>query len=255
MDKINVYTIEGNVKASMNLPECFTTNVRVDLIRKVVRAYNMRKRVPYGPSILSGMRHSVKWAGKGKGVARTPRLKDSMRGAQAPNTVGGRAAHPPKPQKIYYKKINKKELKLAFKSALAAIATKDYILTRGHIISKELTYPIVVEDSIESVKSAKEASKILQSLGIWEDILKSKDSKKERAGKGKLRGRRLKRRKSALIVVNENKSAIGFKGIEGVSVKTVKQLSVSDLAPGGLPGRLTIFSKPAIDNLTEVRKL
>ncbi|MCL4325391.1 MAG: 50S ribosomal protein L4 [Candidatus Thermoplasmatota archaeon] len=253
--KANVYSIEGTEKGSMEVPAIFLSNIRSDIINKIVKVMESNARVPYGADKLAGMKHSVEWAGKGRGVARTPRLMDSLTGAQAPNTVGGREAHPPKSEKNYKRKINKKEMKIGFTSALSASADIDKIRARGHIMEKELTLPIVVEEAIESVNSTKEAKKILLALGLWNDVLKSKKRKKERAGKGKIRGRRLKRRRGILVVVSSGSRALGFNNLDGVEVKSIKEINVSDLAPGGMPGRLTIYSKNAMSVITEVRPL
>ena len=45
-------------------------------------------------------------------------------GAFAPGTVGGRRAHPPKSEKIWSKKINKKENAKAIRSAISATLLK-----------------------------------------------------------------------------------------------------------------------------------
>ena len=67
-------------------------------------------------------------------MARTPRKNGGGgRGAEAPNTVGGRRAHPPKAEKEWELKINSKERKKAFRSALAATAQESYVSARGHV--------------------------------------------------------------------------------------------------------------------------
>ena len=98
--RAHLLDLQGKPDGSVLLPLAFSQPVRTDLIRRAVVAAQSHRRQPYGTSPTAGLRHSVEWSGKGRGVARTPRLMDSMRGAQAPNTVGGRPAHPPKVEKI-----------------------------------------------------------------------------------------------------------------------------------------------------------
>src|SRR5207247_4564817 len=59
--------------------------------------------------------------GEGPCVSRVPRIRGSMTGAQAPGTVGGRRAHPPRVEKVWAKKVNENERRLARNAALAAV--------------------------------------------------------------------------------------------------------------------------------------
>ena len=105
--EVPIYSIKGKAsKKSAKLPDAFSEPVRLDLIRKAVRASRANRRQPYGASNGAGFRHSVSWPGKGRGMARTPRKNGGGgRGAQAPNTIGGRRAHPPKAEKDWTLKI------------------------------------------------------------------------------------------------------------------------------------------------------
>ena len=96
--KVPIYSMKGKAsKSSATLPQAFEEPVRLDLIRRAVRAARANRRQAYGASPRAGYRHSVSWPGKGRGMARTPRKNGGGgRGAEAPNTVGGRRAHPPK---------------------------------------------------------------------------------------------------------------------------------------------------------------
>src|SRR5256886_17446350 len=97
----------------MTRPQIFQGDVRSALIRRAVTAAQANRRQPYGSAFRSGLSHSVRWSGKGHGGSRVPRLRGSMTGAQAPGTVGGRRAHPPRPDKVWAKKINEKERRMA----------------------------------------------------------------------------------------------------------------------------------------------
>ncbi len=60
-----------------------------------------------------------------------------------PQAAGGRRAHPPKVERIWSQKINKKERQLAIKSAVAATAVKEIVLKRGHRVQSLSQLPIV----------------------------------------------------------------------------------------------------------------
>jgi len=99
-NQVHVYSLEGDVVKTIELPTVFRGPVRTDLIRRAVRAFQANRRQTYGPNRKAGMRHSVRWSGKGQGVSRAPRIRGTMIGAQAPGTVGGRKGHGPKPWAI-----------------------------------------------------------------------------------------------------------------------------------------------------------
>ena len=55
---------------------------------------------------------------------------------------------------------------------------------------------------------------------------------------------------SVLVIVSNNAEIIKLdNSLPGVGVKSVKSVSVLDLAPGSKPARLTIFSENAIKEL------
>ncbi len=248
--QVNLYSLKGKKKKSVELPQVFSTEVRIDIIRKAFNAIRSNRRQPYGPSPEAGMRHSVETWGKGRGVARVQRIKDSSRAAESPNNVGGRRAHPPKVEKIWKEKVNRKEMRLARFSALSATAIPEIVRKRGHRFSEKLTLPVVVEDKIEEIKTTKEAIEVLQNLGIYEDVERAKARKHIRAGRGKMRGRRYKRAKSVLVVVSNRDNALkAFRNLEGVDVAVPSQLNVEALAPGGDPGRLMLISQKALEEI------
>ena len=257
--KVPIYSVKGKAsKSSATLPTAFEEPIRLDLIRRAVRAARANRRQAYGASKGAGFRHSVSWPGKGRGMARTPRKNGgSGRGAEAPNTVGGRRAHPPKVEKEWDLKINSKEKKKAFRSALAATSQESYVSARGHELPEKATLPYVVEDKIENIASdhegeslTKRAIAMLDGLGLSEDVDRSTDGKGIRAGKGKRRGRKYRTPISVLIVLSENNgSERAFRNLSGVDVTTAKELNTELLAPGGDPGRLVVFSKAAVSAL------
>ena len=247
--RVHLLTLKGQPGPQVALPAAFSAPVRPDLIRRAVVAAQANRRQPHGTKPMAGLQHSTRWSGQGKGVARTPRLMDSMRGAQAPNTVGGRQAHPPRVETIWAKKINVKERRLAFAAALAATREARLARARGHTFPEQLHLPVVLEDPAEAINSAAEARSLLGTLKLWEDVERSRDWVHMRAGRGKRRGRARREPKSLLVVTSAPGKAKGFLNLSGVDVVPIDRLGTEDLAPGGTPGRLTLFTHAAIERL------
>jgi large subunit ribosomal protein L4e len=248
--KLNVYDLEGKVAGEADLPKAFDSEYRPDIIRRAVTAIEANARQPYAPSPTAGMRHSVQTWGKGRGVSRVQRLMDSSTAAQSPNNVGGRRAHPPKVEKDLGKKINKKELMLGKLSALNATSKVELVKARGHRFDEKLTVPVVVKDDFESIKSTQNAVKALESLGVYDDVIRADSGRKVRAGKGKMRGRRHRMPRSILIVLSKDCDATrSVRNIPGIDVATPASLNASLLAPGGAPGRLMLVTETALQTI------
>ena len=249
MNKVNIYGIDGTVKEKIDLPKVFETPYRPDIIKKSFEVTHSNKRQPYGTDPFAGTRHAVASVGKGRGMSRVPRLTQGQAAALAPNVVGGRRAHPPKVERNWKEKMNKKENQLARNSALAATATKEVVAKRGHHFNEKITLPIVIEDDFENVKKTKDVVEILEKIGIYSDILRSAEGTHVRAGKGKMRGRRYREPKSVLIVSTKDAIEKGSQNLSGVDITKPHQLNIELLAPGGVAGRLTIFTKSALTKL------
>jgi large subunit ribosomal protein L4e len=247
---VNVYGVDGERKGDIALPEVFASPVRHDLIKKDVLAIRAGRRQAYGPSPRSGMRHSVEWWGKGRGVSRVTRLKGQAKGAQAPCTVGGRPCNPPRPERIWTQKINHKERLLARASALGAVRSKEMVSGRGHRFNPEFTLPVVLDDDFEKVDGTRDVIGVLRKVGVYDDVMRAWTGKHQRPGVGKIRGRRFRSPKSLLIVVSR-KDGIekGARNLAGVDIVTPGQLNTELLAPGGDPGRLSVFTRSAIEEL------
>lgn len=247
--QVYLYSIEGRVLKVINLPPVFRSELRTDLIRRAVVAFRANRRQPYGPSPLSGLRHSVSWWGKGRGVSRVPRLKDSRRAAQAPGTVGGRRAQPPRPERVWGKKVNKKERRQARAAALAATADPGIVASRGHQFKPNLSLPVVVDKKVEALEATRDAEETLRQLGVYEDVERA-SRKVVRAGKGKMRGRKYRTKRGPLLVFSRGSAAFAaFRNLPGVDVVDPSGLNAEVLAPGGLPGRLTVFSQGALEEV------
>ncbi|MEM0448989.1 MAG: 50S ribosomal protein L4 [Methanomassiliicoccales archaeon] len=250
---VNVYSLKGEVVGKEELPSVFSTAHRPDVIRKAVIAEESNRRQPYGSKFEAGMRHAVSTWGKGRGVARVQRLSQGARAAESPNNVGGRRAFPPKPERSWKLKVNKKEKALARKSALAAMADIKMVQARGHQVKEEITLPVVFEDAVEQLDSTAEVISAFASVGLHDDLVRAKDSKKVRPGRGKMRGRRYKAARSVLIVVTDKNAPLyrSARNLPGVEVVAPGELSTGILAPGGAAGRLAVFSQSALKKLGE----
>jgi len=249
--KINIYDLNGEVKNKIDLPEIFSYPIRPDIIKKAFDVLRANKRQPYGADPLAGKRHATASAGKGLGVSRVPRLTQvgSRRAALAPGTVGGRRAHPPKAEKNWKEKINKKEKQIAIKSALSALTNKEIVKQRGHKFDEKITLPLVVDDKFRDIKKTKEVIEVLKKLKVYEDIERAEKGKHIRAGKGKRRGRKYKIPKSILIVSSKGDIHKSAANLPGLDVITPNQINIEYLAPGGNPGRLTIFTEEALKQI------
>ena len=98
----------------------------------------------------------------------------------------------------------------------------------------------------------KEVIKALKALKVYEAVEDAKDKRKIRAGKGKRRGRKYKKRKSILIVIGKDAPLYkAARNLEGIDICAVRNLNAELLAPGTEPGRLTVWSEDAIKTLVE----
>ena len=210
MKKIKVYSLEGEVTDEMDLPEIFSEEFRPDLIKRAVLSAQSARIQPWGTDPMAGKRTTAESLGAGRGAAMVPRVKGSRhpaasKAAFVSHVTGGRRAHPPRTAKIIHEKINKKERRLAIRSALAATANQEMVKSRGHQIENVPQIPFVVEDDISKVKKTKETREIFKKLGLMDDVLRAKNGRKIRAGRGKSRGRKYKTPKGPLLVVAEDK--------------------------------------------------
>lgn len=261
-----IISIEGKAKGDSNLPFQFNEEFRPDLIRRAFLALVSHKIKPDGVSEEAGKRHSSYFSKRrdryrttyGYGQSRTPRKvisrigsRFTTKGASVPQAVGGRKAHPAKVEKVNYEKINNKERRKATRSAISATAIKNVVESRGHKVENVSNFPIIVEKDIENLKKSKEVLEFLKKIGLEKEIERTK-IKKIRAGKGKMRGRKYKKRTGPLFVVSKNCDLIkASKNLPGVNVCKVKDLNVELLAPGAEAGRLTIWSEQALKELED----
>ncbi len=256
MVNTKTYSLKGKAGTAIELPSQFDTPYRPDIIKRAVLAVQSRRRQPHGVDVLAGKKNTAQSWQTGHGRSRTPRIKGSgtsaaNKGGFAPGTVGGRVAHPPEARKVLIERINKRENRLAIRSAIAATADKKRVQSRGHKVDSVPSLPLVVDDKLESMSSTKDVREVVTALGLEEDLQRAINGRGVRAGKGKMRGRKMKTPTSFLIVVGFDQGiGLAARNLVGVDVTEVHGLNAELLAPGTHPGRLVLWTKSAIERLT-----
>ncbi|PSQ50960.1 50S ribosomal protein L4 [Halobacteriales archaeon SW_6_65_15] len=243
-----IRNLDGEEDGTADLPDVFETTVREDLIRRAVLAAQANRKQDYGADDYAGMRTSAESPGSGRGMAHVPRTNGQ--GARVPQTVGGRKAHPPKEEKDRSLDINDKERKKAVRSAVAATADADIVAERGHRFDDDLDLPLVVSDDFEDLVKTKEVVSFLEAVGVDADVERAEENKTVRAGQGTTRGRKYKTPKSLLFVTSEEPSKAA-RNLAGADVATAREVNAEDLAPGAHPGRLTVWTESAVEEVAD----
>jgi large subunit ribosomal protein L4e len=263
MAKLKILNADNHEAGNLDLPVQFSEEVRNDLITRSVLAIQAASRQPYGGYGQAGMRHSSKLSRRrrdyrgsyGKGISRVPRKIHSRRGMQmgwvgalSPGTVGGRRAHPPKPYSDWEQKVNTTENRKAIRSALAATMSKDIVAARGHILPP--AFPFIIDNSFENVTKTKELEIALIKLGFAGELARAGVSRIA-AGRGKARGRKHKVPTSFLFVVSNDSTPLlkAASNLPGSDVVSVHRVNAELLAPGAHPGRLTLYTRAAVERL------
>ncbi|MCX6694395.1 MAG: 50S ribosomal protein L4 [Methanomicrobiales archaeon] len=244
--KAQVRTLEGEVSREIILPDTFEEEYRPDLIRRAVVALQSTRWQPHGTHPYAGIRSSAVGWGSGRGVSHVPRIKNGSRAAKVPQAKGGREAHPPVVAKVLERRMNKKEKKKALRSAIAASACVEIVRSRGHRFAGEV--PVVLEDRFGVLEKTTDVIAALRAAGVYDDVERSKRSRKVKAGRGKMRGRRYKQRKS-LLIVTADQPLRAARNLAGVDAVVVGELTTEDLAPGTQAGRLTVWTEGAVQRL------
>ena len=134
--KAKLFDKTGKAKGDVDLPKCFGGKIRADVLLKVFEAQKGIYAQAYGAKEGAGAQYSASGISKkkrhdwkatyGKGISRIPRKIMSRHGASfnwigatVASARGGRRPHAPRAGKNVFKKINKKELLIAFGSAFA----------------------------------------------------------------------------------------------------------------------------------------
>ena len=134
---------------------------------------------------------------------------------------------PTKTWRKWHRKINTNQKRYAVASALAASAVPALVMARGHNIEEVPEVPLVLDTSLEATSKTSVAKDILSAVGAYDDVEKAGNSKKIRAGKGKMRNRRYTMRRGPLVIYKSNDGVEqAFRNLPGVELCCVDRLSL-----------------------------
>jgi len=254
---VTVYSgTDGKVAGQVKLPGVFECPIRTDVVIHVHRDISKNGRQPYAVSKYAGHQTSAESWGTGRAVSRIPRVPGggthrAGQGAFGNMCRGGRMFSPTKVYRRWHRKVNKNQRRFALTSALAASANASLVLARGHRIEAVPEIPLVVSTAtLKDLAKTSSAIKVLKTLRAYDDVVKAKDSRKIRAGKGKMRNRRYRQRRGPLIVFHQRSNMnFAFRNLPGVEFCNVNSLNLLKLAPGGHLGRFVIWTQEAFERL------
>mmetsp|Transcript_3973 Transcript_3973/g.5456 ORF Transcript_3973/g.5456 Transcript_3973/m.5456 type:complete len:449 (+) Transcript_3973:53-1399(+) len=256
---INVFSLEnGMVDGQVPLPCIMTAPIRPDIVHFV--HYNMSKnsRQPYAVSKRAGHQTSAESWGTGRAVARIPRVggggtQRSGQGAFGNMCRGGRMFAPTRIWRRWHRPINLNQRRYAMASAIAASAVPSLVMARGHKVDQVPELPLVVDNSIQSIKKTKYILEALSKVGAKDDCDKASKSRHVRAGKGKSRNRRYVMRRGPLVIYAQDDGITkSLRNLPGVETSKVTRLNLLKLAPGGHLGRFVVWTKSAIKSLDKI---
>jgi len=255
---VSVYNEQGEASGQVTLPAVFKAPIRPDIVGFVHSNMAKNSRQPYAVHKHAGHQTSAESWGTGRAVARIPRVRGggthrSGQGAFGNMCRGGRMFAPTKTWRRWHRPINQKQRRYAVCSALAASAIPALLMARGHKVDSIPEVPVVCTNAIESLTKTKAAVSLLKRLNAYEDVEKCQNSKKIRAGKGKMRNRRYTMRRGPLVIYNEDHGIKqAFRNLPGVELLSVDRLNLLKLAPGSHLGRFCIWSQGAFQKLDSV---
>merc|ERR1712063_69794 len=256
---VQIWGAEGNRTGQVSLPAVLVAPIRSDVVQFVHTNLNKNNRQAYAVSTKAGHQTSAESWGTGRAVARIPRVPGggthrAGQGAFGNMCRGGRMFAPTKVWRRWHRRVNLNQKRMAVCSALAASALPSLVMARGHSIDNVPEIPLVVSNSaVSGLEKTKAAVALLQAIAAYEDVQKSKDSRKIRAGKGKRRNRRYVQHVGPLVVYDESGPLTrAFRNLPGVELCQVSRLNLLRLAPGGHLGRFIVWTEGAFKQLDSV---
>jgi large subunit ribosomal protein L4e len=244
--------------ASIKMPAVFVAPIRPDIVQFVHTQMAKNRRQAYGVFQRAGMGHSAHSWGTGRAVSRIPRVSGGGTSRAGQAAFGnmcrkGRMFNPTQTWRKWHRKVNTNQKRYAVASALAASALPGLVMARGHQVSNVPEFPLVVANTAEATTRTKDAVALLKSVGGYDDVVKAKNSKQVRTGKGKMRNRRYTSRRGPLVVfANDAGITRAFRNLPGVDLAHVDRLNLLQLAPGGHLGRFIIWTADAFKRCNEV---
>jgi large subunit ribosomal protein L4e len=258
---VSVYKSDNKATESSEscpMPGVFTAPIRNDLVHFVHSNLAKNRRQGHAVFYKAGAEHSAESWGTGRAVARIPRISGSGTSRAGQATFGNmcRKARMFAPLKIWrkwHRKVNVTQRRHAVASALAASACAPLVMARGHRVDNVPELPLVF-DFDSTTSTTKSMLSTLTNLGLGEDLLKVRKSRKTRTGAGKYRNSRYVMRKGPLVVYGDESADAkqAARNLPGVETCHVARLNILQLAPGGHLGRLVVFTKDAFKALNSV---
>jgi len=258
---VSVYKFDAPAEkedATIPMPAVLTSPLRPDLVRYIHTAVSKNRRQAYAVTPRAGYETAAESWGTGRAVARIPRAPGggTHRAGQAAfgnQARGGGMFCPTKIWRRWHRRVNVTQKRHAVATCLAASTLPPLVMARGHRIGAISELPLVVSNGAESIQKTKQAVELLNSIGCTEELQRIVESKKVRAGKGKMRNRRYTMRKGPLVIYDEDNGIVrAFRNIPGVETMCVTRMNLLKLAPGGNFGRFVIWTEGAFKKLDEV---
>merc|ERR1712110_519158 len=256
---VSVHSEKGErTDSNVALPAVFKAPIRPDIVNTVHFQMLKNTRQPYAVSEKAGHQTSAESWGTGRAVARIPRVRGggTHRSGQAAfgnMCRGGRMFAPLKTWRKWQKRVNINQRRFAMTSAIAATGVPALVMARGHMVDNVPEIPLVVSNNVENYNKTKQAVALLKAVGAWDDIKRVYATRRMRAGRGKMRGRKHVQKLGPCIVFNKDNGVVkAFRNIPGVSLVPVEALNILRLAPGGHVGRFLIFTEDAAKALDTI---
>ena len=258
---VSVFTAEGeeeSVASTTKMPGVFLAPIRTDIVHHCYTNIAKNKRQPYCVNKYAGKMPSAASWGTGRAVSRIPRVQGggthrSGQGAFGNMCRGGRMFAPTKTWRKWHRKVNVTQKRHAIAAGLAASAVPALVMARGHKVDGLAEVPLVVSSGIEKIQKTRDAVTLLKKLQVYADVEKTIASRTQRAGKGKMRGRRFTQRRGPPVIYDQDNGLTkAFRNIPGVELASVHALNLLQLTPGGHLGRLIVWSQGAFEQLDTV---
>jgi len=242
----------------VTLPAIFRAPIRPDIVSFIHHEVAKNRRQPYCVNRDAGHQTSAEGWGTGRAVARIPRVKGggshrSGQGAFGNMCRGGHMFAPTKVYRRWHRRVNVAQKRYAICSAIAASGVPALVQAKGHRIEGIPEVPLVVSDSVQSFTRTKQAYILLKRTKAYNDVDRVCQSKRMRAGIGKMRNRRRVMKKGPLVIYDKDQGLTrAFRNLPGVETICVDQLNILKLAPGGHVGRFCIWTESAFKKLDDL---
>merc|ERR1740121_2514006 len=260
MPVVSIYQFDNPSEKSgtVPMPQALAMPLRPDWVRYVHMNVSKNKRQAYAVGDKVGYMTAAESWGTGRAVARIPRAPGggthrAGQGAFGNMCRGGGMFNPTKIWRRWHRRVNVTQKRHAVVTALSASCLPPLVMARGHRIGEVSELPLVVSDGAESMQKTKQAVELLKKVGCGEELQRVLDSKKVRAGKGKMRNRRYTMRRGPLVIYAEDNGIVRtMRNIPGVETACVTRLNILKLAPGGNFGRFVIWTDGAFDKFNHL---